>query len=284
MEKEYLDRIKIENPWFFDVNSEMNLIITDDIDSIMSSLLLMQYRPNWHINYYYGFDEGLYHELGCDQSIDKIGVDLSATTMKCISNHVTALREDDYINPNDINLNYVNNHVGLRNYHSKYNLNTFCLVYSLLNLHPKSKRESAMLLMPDSAFQAHYANPNYKDSFVQRKYLNEIMELPELYKLMENNDISKFYRFQEQLRIKSKFYVSDEGIRSVENIDLEYLCDVFEINNDLLKELEGLFVLKQRVKSYIDLSFKKYEKSNSEFVSFAVTSKNYVNFSKKVAI
>lgn len=279
MDNEYLNLIKKENDWFWDTETKYNLVATDDLDSILSALLLMQYRPNWHIGYFYDFHEGLYKELGANKNIEKIGVDLSSPNMKCISNHVTCLKEDDYINPNDINLNYVNEFISLKNYHSKYNLNSLTLCYFILGLHPKSDEESALLLLPDSSFQAHYANPNYKDSYVQKQIL-EKMDLMELYDFMNKNDKNKFYQFQDALRIKSKFDVTENGIESIQDVDLDYMCDILRIDKALLKELEGLFLLESRSKSYTDMSWKSYDKS--KFETFVVTSKSNVKFSKRV--
>lgn len=272
----YIDTIKKENPWFWDLDQEYNLVVTDDLDSILSALLLMQYRPNFHIGYYFDFKEGLYENF-LRKDGEMIGIDLSATNIKCISNHVTALNKDDKVNPNDINLNYVDNWIDLSNYHSKYNLNTLCLVYSLLGLHPKDDEEASLLLLPDSAFQAHYANPSYKDSYVQKQIL-EKMDLMELYDLMNRYDKSKFYQAQEYFRIKSKFYAGDDGIKSVEQLNLEEMCRILGIDTRLLQELQGLFFMIKRCKGYTDLTYKKYDKS--QFETFVVTSKDKVKFSK----
>lgn len=284
MDKNYLNIIKQENPWFWDVDKEYNLVVTDDLDSILSALLLMQYRPKWYIGYYYNFQEGLYEKtLDINLNTDRIGVDLSSTSgkgsvcSKCISNHVTALQPDERINKQDINLNYVDKFICLRNYHSKYNLNTLCLVYSLLGLQPKTDEECALLLLPDSAFQAHYANPNYKDSYVQKKIL-EKMDLMELYDFMNKYNKNKFYEAQETLSIKSKFYTDELGIYSGEDVNLKYMCGVLGINERLLEELQGFFYLQERHKSYTDLTCKNYDKS--QFATFVVTSKKYCKFSK----
>jgi len=286
MDKEYLEIIKQENSWFWDIEQEYNLVVTDDLDSILSALLLMQYRPKWHIAYYFNFQEGIYEkslDADINNKAERIGIDMSSpggegsVCKKCISNHVTALQSDERINKNDINLNYVNKFICLRNYHSKYNLNTLCLVYSLLGLQPKTDEECALLLLPDSAFQAHYAKAEYKDSGVQKQIL-EKMDLMELYDFMDRYDKDKFYKAQDALRIKSKFYVDDFEIKSSQDINMDYMCGVLGINSRLLQELQGLFFMDQRHKSYTDLTSKSYDKS--KFSTFVVTSKNYVKFSK----
>lgn len=277
MKQEYLDIIKEKNGWFFDKDFKCNLVLTDDLDSILSALLLMQYRPEWHIGFFFDFNTGMYSEAWCDESLPLVGVDLSAIDMKCISNHVTALDEDDYVNLKDINLNYIGKKITVSNYHSKYNLNTLCLVYSLLGLHPQSNDESALLLLPDSSFQAHYANPSYKDSYIQKQIL-DIMDLNELQALMDKTEKNKFYEAQDYYRIRSKFDVTDKGIESIQQVDLEEMCEILGIDKGLLQELQGLFYLQQRYKGYTDLACKRYDKS--KLFSFAVVSKNKVKFSK----
>ena len=49
MKKEYVEKIKEDNSWFWDENKKYYLVATDDLDSLLSCLLILKYRPAWEI-------------------------------------------------------------------------------------------------------------------------------------------------------------------------------------------------------------------------------------------
>lgn len=278
MNKEYVERIKETNGWIFHKEYKANLICTDDIDSLLSCLLLMQFRPSMRIGYYYDFREGLYVRDDLDESLPMVGIDLSNPSMKCISNHVTKILNDDAENPNEINMNYILKNISIENYHSKYNLNTLILLYSLLGLKPKTDAEKAILLLPDSSFMAAYAPDHYKDKYIQKKYLCEVLDLPELWEFEQGKDIDYFTNLQDILNTKSKLWVTDIGIEPFNDVDIGLICKYLNINYDP-EMLQGLFYLQEKHESYTGSVYGNYDKDN--YFSFAVTSKSKVKYSMK---
>ena len=64
MRKDYLERIKKENSWLWDKkDEEVFLVCTDDLDSLMSCLLILQYRPLWKIGGFFDYRDGIYNRL-----------------------------------------------------------------------------------------------------------------------------------------------------------------------------------------------------------------------------
>ncbi|TCT16381.1 hypothetical protein EDC18_102400 [Natranaerovirga pectinivora] len=278
MKKEYLERIKKENGWFYDDDFKANLIITDDCDSLLSAILLMDKYPNrFQIGYFYDFRDGLYRKLGIDDSFPVVGIDLSHPTIHCISNHVVMLNKDDYYNKNDINLNIMDR-ITPFNYFQKYNLNTLLLIYSLLGLKPKTKLEAATLLLPDSAFLGFYSSFE-NDNIANKKYLVDVLELPEVYEAQQELTKEKFLLGQKSLNIKSKLWVTDKGIEPVQNVDIKGICNLLGINYDP-SVLEGFFTLIEKHNTFTGRTWYKYNKD--DLFSFAVTRKNEVKYSKKV--
>ena len=126
MKKEYVEKIKKDNSWFWDKDKEYNLIMTDDLDSLLSCLLILQYRPLWKLGGFFDYREGLYKNLDIDIELTQnntIYVDCSSIKQgdKCISNHLTSITSKVH-NVNDINLNSIDNNYRDKDYFQKYNL------------------------------------------------------------------------------------------------------------------------------------------------------------------
>lgn len=276
MIQEYKDKIiEMGNSWIFDRNYKANLMVERDLDSLLSALVLMSHRPNMKIQYLFDYNEGLYEKLGTDESLPTVGIDISLCKGKCVSNHITSIDGSDY-NPEDINISNIDG-INVESYFYKYNLNTLCLIYSLLDLQPTSDIEKIIMLLPDSAFIPYFQPYRYLDSFIQEKYLCNIMGLESVYKIQEKMSKEKFIDAQGALNIKSKIYVDDSGIKFVDDVDLNTICKYLNLNY-YPSLLEGFFYLAEKYKGYTDTTAKRFDKS--KFYSFAVTSRNKCKFSK----
>lgn len=282
MNKDYLDRIiKRENPWFFEENSKMSIVISDDCDSLFSFILLKNFRPQWQIGYFYDFRQGLFERLDIDKSLPLVGIDLSHPgNMRCISNHVCRIRPNDRVNPNDINLSNIDG-ISVKNYHSKYNLNTFLLCASLLDFPLKEKNQTVLSLLFDSAFLAHYSKIEYQDWKIQRKYLVDILELPEVYEVQKDIKKHQFQECQEILGIKSKLWCTDYGIEPVDNVDIGLICRNLGLEYDP-NWLKGMFGMIKKSKAYQGSTYTDwdYDKDDPNLWSFAVVSKSKVKYSR----
>ena len=159
MKANYRDLLLKGNEWI-DGSDEYGLILTDDIDSLLSCSILKQ-KKNWNV-------EQILLFKACSQNFDAygetlnatheaIGVDLALTNGKCFDNHLTQFKWNGTSNPESINLNRIAG-ISRDKYYRKYNLSTVLLLWSLYDL-PKEKLsdELMMLLIAiDGSFQGYY--------------------------------------------------------------------------------------------------------------------------------
>ena len=86
-------------------NNYYDLILSNDIDSLFSCILLEQLK-GWKINYFYDFKHIYNTEYAIPQK-RPIGVDIAINIkdFKCFDNHVVMLKPTDKINYSSINFN-----------------------------------------------------------------------------------------------------------------------------------------------------------------------------------
>lgn len=291
MREEYIERIKKENGWIFDFDKEKKyyLAISEDMDALLSALLLLQYHDNFEIGFFVDFREGIYQRLDIPEDINiysdnVIGVDWSVPkfSFKCISNHLTQVGTEN-INSSDINLNIIDN-VNMAkdkfDYHKKYNLNTFLLVASLVDHKFTSEGAKVLSLLPDSSFLGYYANKSYQDYDIQKKYLCDVLGYNDIWECQGNYSLDEFRRFQNYWKIASKVTVDDEGISTVQEVDLHKICKLLGIDVSLLDKLKGFYGLTIRTASNGNNTYRSIDKQRCW--SFAVTSKDWYVYSVEI--
>ncbi|MSU01386.1 hypothetical protein [Tissierella pigra] len=251
MNREYLEKIKRDYPWIWDKENEYYLIISDDMDSLLSAICLMSHRDNIKIGGFLDYREGFYIKKGLEGKLTKdniICIDMSPCEdgIKSISNHVTRRFEGEEVNSQDINLSNMDG-ISPKNYFHKYNLNTFILIYSLLGLKPSSEKASALMLMLDSAYLPFYASKSYQDSFTQKHYLCDVLDLEEVWQVQEKITKTEFINAKASLGLSTKIYVDDEGVKTADDkVDLEGICEILEIDYKP-EQLHGFFYLTKLV-------------------------------------
>lgn len=287
MNIEYLNRIKFENNWLFDKEKEYYLVCTDDLDSLMSCLLILMYRPNMKIGAYFDYRDGMYENIFNDDVMTQentIYVDCSSIKKgdKCISNHLTSINGKIH-NVNDINLNSLDNNYRDKNYFHKYNLSTFLLLVSIFShegYEINNKVGQVLSLCFDSSYKAYYQPSKYADSRVQKRYLQDILELHDIYDVQLDMTKKEFTNIQLDQNLNSKVYADTEGIRTFEQVDLEMLCKYLNITTDL-KCLDGIYAMTKASKSTTKhiSKMRDLDLQNTYITSFAITSRNNVSFS-----
>lgn len=279
MNKEYKQKIiDSGNGWIFDEDfSNKVLCVSEDLDAILSAIVLCNCKKGLEIGYFYDFQTGLYRKQGIDENKEMICIDLSHPIKKSISNHVTDIG-DGVINVNDINLSNLDG-VNVDNYFSKYNLSTYLLVHSLMELPIPKDNKKLIMLLPDSSFLGYYQPSCYKDGKVQKKYLVDVLELEELYELQTRTEKHRFYNAQEELATKSKMIVTANGIEPVDsNCNIERICNLIDLDYNP-EILSGFFNCIEVHRSYSS-HVKKINKS--DLYSFAITRKSQMKYSKRV--
>lgn len=281
MNEEYLKVLKSNEcySFMFDEDLKVSMVMTDDLDSILSCLLLKMHKPNWSIDYFYGFNEGMYIRQGTDITREKVGIDLSYPNkrMKSISNHCTRVNERDEHNKYDLNLNHIEG-IYLKNYFSKFNLSSFMLIASLLGFKFNTRKAKCTCLLADSSYKAYYQPAQYKDHGVQKRFLCDILGYAEVWKNQSTLTKADFEKGQTVLHTRDKIYIDNDGKLKVGNMKLEKICEMLEITYD-----ESLFdedfILIQKHRSMTN-NIGLYNKEN--MYSFAITSKSKVKYSRPV--
>ncbi len=272
--------------WYTD-KSPKDLILSDDLDSLLSLKLLEQIFPNWRLKYFFDFDSGLYvtgENSGSPKNAVGVDIALDYKNIKTFDNHVTT-DNGTVVNPNSINLNNAY-HIGSSNYSQKYCGSTVLLIYSLYNLPlPKSNMGKAILLAIDSTYFSYF-NPIRRGRQdwlkIHEYWLCDILELPELYEFESHYTMEDFDTLK---------YLNDAKIQLIDDMDNGKYNMYYPLNNkyEIEKALDiSLDIpsaeyrlnmpltaksgkLNGRHKSDIDKEYK--------LASFAMTGKNYCNYS-----
>ncbi|MBP0983191.1 MAG: hypothetical protein J6A19_05635 [Oscillospiraceae bacterium] len=278
--------IKEKLPQWYNENTRKDLILSNDIDSLLSLKLLEQVKPKWKMKYFYDFESGLYYSGNemCAK-INAIGVDIALDRdIKTFDNHVTS-DNGDGINSNSINLNNVTG-IGSANYFKKYCCSTALLIYSLFDIPlPKTDIGKAVLLAIDSTYISYYnpiekKKPEWLD--IHKNWLCDVLGFPELYELEQQHSKEDFDRFS--YINNAKIQVIDDWVdgRYEMYYPLDYKDEVekaLEISLDIPEESFSLGIEVGARSMYLNDRHKIDLLKENKIMSFAMTGKNYCNYS-----
>ncbi|WP_455718690.1 hypothetical protein, partial [Anaerosporobacter sp.] len=175
---------KKQLPKWYEDNKKYDLILTDDIDSLLSCAILKKVKQ-WEIEQVFLFKADSnksidYLGITSSATNEAVGVDLALQNGKCFDNHVTRIKSTDKWNDECINPNQFKNVTGA-NYSSKYNLSTVLLLWSLYDLPiPESEEGKMILLTIDASYVSYFSNYSYFNQ-MNKYYLCNVLGLNELY-------------------------------------------------------------------------------------------------------
>ena len=175
------EKYKEKLPQWYTDDGKYDLILTDDIDSLLSCAILKQVK-NWDIEYVMLFKTSNkdidYMGITSNATNEAVGVDLALHKGKSFDNHVSRLLPTDPLNEECINLNMIND-ITRQNYFKKYNLSTVLLLWSLYKLPiPESEEGKMILLTIDSSYYSFFSGySSFRD--MNKYWLCEVMELDE---------------------------------------------------------------------------------------------------------
>jgi len=264
--------LKTKFPSWVTEKQDRHLIMTNDLDSVLSCTLLNQVQ-GYEVNAYYSFDG-----LGLIKNDKKklIGVDLAMTGEKlCWDNHVTGLTKNSHYNPNSANINTI---LGIHaetsyNYTQKMAFSTALQVWSYYDIPlPKTDEGKMLLLSIDSSFLGFY-NDKFKPIFTKYMKMLEFEELLEFCERHTKNDFYKFkYQYTEHLNFTDglityksrqfvedclgfKLYIPDEKFIQIMSFDTnrKYISSVHDLSRD------------EKVFSYAIINAKEVKYSNFIF-------------------
>lgn len=251
-----------ELPTWYKSEKDFSLVLSDDIDSLITCALLT-FVKDWHIGYYYDFQstwkvegETNNNRVWCDVALmrDEMSFD----------NHVSRLNMDSYYNKEMINPNLLAD-ITAQNYKDKYAGSTALLVWSVYNLPlPQSEEGKMILLCLDAMFRGYYRG--FKEQ--QRRYLCDMFEYPELYELYKRHKSEDFSELMDKYNIDAKVKVGKNG-KLHTDADLKGISKLLGID---IKLPDSHFLLKHDdfyVKK-IDITSEQIKKSN-KIISLAFT-------------
>ena len=279
-------KIKEKLPQWFMEETPKELILSNDIDSLLSVRLLEQVRPNWKLKYFYDFESGIYRIENTDKkSNDIVGVDIALEkSFKTFDNHVTS-DNCNGINPYSINFNNVYG-ISSQNYFRKYCGSTALLIYSLFDIPlPTSEIGKALLLTIDSTYYSYYNSiarnrPDWLE--IHQHWLCDILGFPELYEIEQSHSMEDF---------RQLCYINDAKIQIFDDLLDGHYQIIYPLDNkfrvekalDVCLEVPSesfSLVKKVRAKScYLNGLHKSDLKDKYRILSFAMTGKKHCNFS-----
>jgi hypothetical protein len=250
------------------MKQQYDLILSNDIDSLYSCILLQQVK-GFEINYFYDF-RNLYQSKPTQN--EYIGVDIDLMQGYCISNHVTRLSEKDTYNPKALNLN---NKITREKYSTKYSMSTVLYLHKLLQFPlPTTEQGKMILLAIDAGYKGFY-NPDFQE--VHKHYLVDVLGFEELYYLCQKYSIDDFISIIIKYNLNGKIWFNNCGLQT--NIKLRELQEVLGLpfllpKNKFTKIKEFEYISRPITNE------KTKEELDSNIFSLALTRKNYVNYSK----
>ncbi|MGN0416375.1 hypothetical protein [Anaerostipes faecalis] len=279
--------------WYTDQTNNYHLILTDDIDSLLSCAILKQVM-GWNVEEIFLLKKNVKGHEGQDikgktknaTRSEGIGVDLALHKGKCFDNHITRFSANDYKNEESINPNLIEN-ITRQNYTQKYAGSTVLLLWSLYDLQKEDLSEEAMMLLLaiDSAFLGYY-NQRYRQHI--RHYLVDVLDLPEFYNCIERHEKEEFYKIQDKYHLREKITLKKGHV--VTKIDIDAINEVL-----LWDTMTGIEIELPQDRFYPDKYFtdvvkniygKRVNKYNEiikkEPYCYALTKTNLLNYSIEV--
>lgn len=274
MNSYYKERIP---KWYLN-NTQMDLVLSDDIDSLASCMLLNEIKEDWKIRYFYDFNNCYSSpKIQEDGEHERCWVDVAILEEKAFDNHVSRVDIFDKYNIDIINPNLLSGATN-ETYAMKYAGSTLLLLWSLYNRPLPTTEEGKMLLLCiDSAFKGHYSD-RFTDT--NKFYLCDVFGLDELHNVMKRHEISEFYNLINKYKLDSKIWIDENGNLNTD-MDLEgignllglSLCLDENTTFDLWKELE---VVEDKIPVWVTDT----RQISKNIFTLAFTYQNAVRYSK----
>lgn len=272
MKQEYKEKF----PQWVNDSKKYYMCLTDDIDSLLSCLLLQQIK-GYEISHFYDFEDLYKADNYVKGAYKLVGVDMDMVEHKCWGNHTTGI-----YNPKSANINVIER-INVNNFFSKYAGSTLLQIisyydYDISNLSEEAKM---VLLCVDGMFIPFF--PQQIDfSGTQKRYL-KILELEELIDVAKRHTEQEFYNLTDKYKLNKKIFLNEEG-KLKTAIDLEGLSKLFNLSF-LLKENLFLHSVSYKEKGVKASDYKQFkdslEKHGYKIFTQAITNKNWIMLSYK---
>ena len=278
-------------PQWYNDTTEYGLTLTDDIDSLLGCAILKAVK-GWDIEQIMlfkankGKEDGIYKDyLGVVENAthEAIGVDFAMVQGKCFDNHLCKFSWSDEMNPQAVNINNICG-ITRANYWKKYNLSTVLLLWSLYDLPKENLSDELMMVLIaiDGSFEGFYTKEHFKA--IHKKYMVDILDLPEFYACEERHTYRDFKNIQRKYKLSEKIK-SKKGMLSTD-INIEGINDLLAWECDVQVELPTEQFYRKAVFKDIACEIKGSPSSIKSICenpfSYALTKKNFVNYSERI--
>ena len=233
MQKNYKELL----PKWFEEQKTHDLVLSDDIDSLLACAILSEVKQ-WKIRYFYDFahiyaSKKLSDEYKETKSInDRVWVDVAVLNgEKAFDNHVSLVSLNDYRNEQMINPNQFS-WITRENYEDKYSGSTALMLWSLYDLPlPKTEKGKMLLLSIDTAFKGHYMGRQFEQP--NTHFIGDVFGFGELVDLMNRKPKKDFYNLIGRYGLNQKLKWKDGQI--VNRLDIKSIGELLDIDLDIIE-------------------------------------------------
>lgn len=223
-------------PTWVDDNITRDMILTDDIDSLMSCIVLNLLK-GYEIRYFYDCSytktsQAIYTDVNINTNVNVneiVGVDFALEGFKTWDNHVTRISSEDHHNELSANLN---NCITRNSYYSKYLVSTFftiCWYYGIDFM--KWTTEQLLILCAIDGMYHPFKEENKRFKTTAKRHFKEL-GVEFLGDFIQCN-LKDIIDIEKDLNLKDgKIKVNDEGYL-ITNIDLWWISKIFNISVEL---------------------------------------------------
>lgn len=270
MKEEYK---KILPKWFEEQN-ENELVLSDDLDGLLSCAILNKVK-GWKVRYFYDFDNLYKSNKICSEASKRVWVDVAVLNgEKAFDNHVSMVSLDDCPSENMINPNTMF-WVTRDNYTDKYAGSTALLIWSLYDLPlPQTEEGKMLLLCVDSTYMGYF---NLKFRGRNEFFLKEVLGLDELYRVQQRHTEDEFAELKIKYETERKITYGGGKLNTL--LDVDRIGDTLGIKLDVLEDDRFILCNKFKICERTITREQKVSDISSDIFSLAFTYRNKVRFS-----
>ncbi|SFQ23405.1 hypothetical protein [Caldicoprobacter faecalis] len=259
--------------WVDFIEDEYDLVLSNDIDSLLSCLFLNQ-TFGWKIRYFYDFHT-LYKAVDDESDNERLYIDIDILEGKGWSNHVVMLDKNSKHNKQIANLNTIFG-VTRDKYHTKYCGSTFLTLLSYYDfpVFLLSQEAEKILLAIDTAFKGYYDEGFRRYNYF---YLNNVLDFAHLYELQKKHTIDDFYDIIDVYKLYAKIHIRNNQIYT--NLPLAEICELFYLYREFEMLMNTEFKPIQHFKYVVSDLNDEQNIDFSNVFTFALTHKNTAKYS-----
>ena len=264
-------------PTWVNDNITRDMILTDDIDSLMSCIVLNKLK-GYEIRYFYDCNytnttQCIYTDVNINTNVNVneiVGVDFALEGFKTWDNHVNRITSEDTYNELSANLN---NCITRNSYYSKYLVSTFftiCWYYGID--FTKWTTEQLLILCAIDGMYHPFKEENKRYKPTARRHFKEL-GVEFLSDFIQCN-LKDIIDIEKDLNLKSKIKVNDEGYL-ITNIDLWWLSKIFNMPIELPTSQFKASGSYNKYSYYLDNKTSKISlQEDKTLLNFVLTGKN----------